>query len=108
MILAKPKLDHHQGSRWWNDIHKVNGNATKNGQWLSKGFKKMLGDGSSITFWLKTWVGDCKPCNQFSRLFRLLAFEECNMYKQGMWTDSNGDVLLNGEEIYMILNHFDT
>ncbi|XP_071695221.1 uncharacterized protein [Rutidosis leptorrhynchoides] len=38
---------------------------------FSKSFSKILGDGSSTSFWHDVWIGDDKLCNRFQRLYRL-------------------------------------
>jgi hypothetical protein len=80
-ILSKVDWSEHRSpsssSNWWKDICGLERIIVPN-FWWSEAVVRVVGDGSSTSFWLSKWVGEAPLASVFPRLFSL------SMHKEGL------------------------
>jgi hypothetical protein len=80
-ILSKVDWSEHRSpsssSNWWKDICGLERIIVPN-SWWSEAVVRVVGDGSSTSFWLSKWVGEAPLASVFPRLFSL------SMHKEGL------------------------
>jgi hypothetical protein len=66
-------------SSWWYNICKLDNNT----RWFELGVVKVLGNGSSTSFWNDIWVGDQNLASMFPRLFAISNQQHLNLSDMG-------------------------
>ncbi|GKV22646.1 hypothetical protein SLEP1_g32498 [Rubroshorea leprosula] len=74
-----------RGSKWWQDICKLNDLIPGREGWLEDNFKLSIGEGKRVCFWQDNWLGTGPLSNLYPRLFVLSTGRHNTVNQMGTW-----------------------